>query len=135
MPIDNGNSGGIVTAIFEATQAVEQDRRRFGAANITDNSAHIWECSGGCPQPQESHRVSRLAQDRHIVVAAGVPTALFRKKAPARGGASTTLGLPGGADAELLSRGTGKPIQTGILGGDFYREYAGAAPGHNATNA
>src|SRR5437588_2838297 len=34
------DAGGIVTAIFEAAQTIEKDRRRFRASDVSDNSTH-----------------------------------------------------------------------------------------------
>ncbi len=39
--VNDGDSRGIVAAIFEATQTVEENGGRFRTANVTDNSAHI----------------------------------------------------------------------------------------------
>src|SRR2546430_2565529 len=40
LPVYDGNAGGVVAAIFEATQAVQEYGRRFCAADISDNSTH-----------------------------------------------------------------------------------------------
>ena len=39
--IDDGDSGGIVSAIFKAAKAIQEDRRCFRSADVTNNSAHI----------------------------------------------------------------------------------------------
>src|SRR5438132_982943 len=39
--INDGDSGGVVAAVFESTQSLEQDRRGLSAPDITDDSAHI----------------------------------------------------------------------------------------------
>src|SRR3954465_11852171 len=38
--VNNGDAGGIVPAIFEAAEPIEQNRRRFLASDITNDSAH-----------------------------------------------------------------------------------------------
>src|SRR2546430_7013321 len=40
LPVYDGNAGGVVAAIFEAPQAVQEYGRRFCAADISDNSPH-----------------------------------------------------------------------------------------------
>ena len=40
LPVYDGNAGGVVAAIFEAAQAIQEDGRRFCAADISDNSTH-----------------------------------------------------------------------------------------------
>src|SRR5207302_11365253 len=44
--IDDGDTGRIVAAIFEAAKTVEQNGRRLRTSDIADNSAHIG--SKGC---------------------------------------------------------------------------------------
>jgi hypothetical protein len=41
MSIDDGDAGRVIAAIFEAPKPIEQNRRRFRAPDITDNSAHM----------------------------------------------------------------------------------------------
>ncbi len=38
--VNDGDPGGIVAAIFEAPQTVQENGSRFRTANVTDNSAH-----------------------------------------------------------------------------------------------
>jgi hypothetical protein len=40
LPVYDGNAGGIVAAIFEAAQAVQEYGCRFCAADVSDNSTH-----------------------------------------------------------------------------------------------
>src|SRR6476646_1408192 len=40
LPVYDGNAGGVVAAIFEAAQAVQEYGRRFCAPDISDNSTH-----------------------------------------------------------------------------------------------
>ena len=47
--IDNRHTGRVVAAILEASQPIEQDRRRLRTTDVTDDSAHDFECSGGSP--------------------------------------------------------------------------------------
>src|SRR3954447_7512474 len=39
--VDDSDSGGIVSAIFKAAEAVQEDGSRFRTTDVTDNSAHI----------------------------------------------------------------------------------------------
>src|SRR6478672_1679591 len=40
LPVYDGHAGGVVTAIFEPPQAVQEYGRRFRATDISDNSTH-----------------------------------------------------------------------------------------------
>ena len=38
--VDNRHPGGVVAAIFEPAQPIEQDGRRFRSADVTDDATH-----------------------------------------------------------------------------------------------
>ncbi len=49
LAVHDGDAGGIITAIFEAPQAVEDDRNGFTATDIANNPTHrvrIAKCGG-----------------------------------------------------------------------------------------
>ena len=45
--IDDCHPGGIVTAVFQPAQTIEQNGRGFLFADVSDDATHGWNCRGG----------------------------------------------------------------------------------------
>ncbi len=63
--VDDRDAGGIVAAIFQPAQTVQQDGPRFRAPDVANNAAHAGDCSSCASEPQPWCQSRRSAAANH----------------------------------------------------------------------
>src|SRR5436190_11354330 len=109
--INDRNACGIVAAIFKTPQPVEQNGHCFGAANVANNSAHVWS------------------------LVAAVLSRNIRYAGTDRVYKSDSKKLPESADAGLLISSNAKPAAARFPFEESISSRPRATAWHNPTNA